>query len=189
MGYALAEEAAARGARVILVSGPTGLKDPAGVEILRVRSAREMDDVCRGFFDETDIVIGAAAVADYRPLEISEQKIKKNDDELTIRLARNPDILAGMGQLKKHQFLVGFAAETNDVMINAQNKMMKKNLDLLVANDLTQEGAGFGVDTNIVSLLLRDGSVQHLPQMPKTEVAKTILDTIVGLLQGSTLLN
>jgi len=181
MGYALAIEAARRGARVLLVSGPTALPGPEGVEIWRVRSAQEMNDVCQRLFEQADIVIGAAAVADYRPLDYSEQKLKKNDDDMIIRLARNPDILEGLGKRKQHQVLVGFAAETNDLIENARRKMQKKNLDLLVANDLTAEGAGFAVDTNIVTLLFRDGTEKSLPCLSKQEVAGIILDNILEI--------
>lgn len=181
MGYALAIEAARRGARVLLVSGPTALPWPEGVEIWRVRSAQEMNDVCQRLFEQADIVIGAAAVADYRPLDYSEQKLKKNDDDMIIRLARNPDILEGLGKRKQHQVLVGFAAETNDLIENARRKMQKKNLDLLVANDLTAEGAGFAVDTNIVTLLFRDGTEKSLPCLSKQEVAGIILDNILEI--------
>lgn len=181
MGYALASEAARRGARVLLVSGPTALPDPPGVEIWRVRSAGEMNGVCQKLFDQADIVIGAAAVADYRPLDYSEQKLKKNDDDMVIRLTRNPDILEGLGKRKQHQILVGFAAETSDLLENGRVKMQKKNLDLLVANDLTAPGAGFAVDTNICTLLLKDGTEKNLPCLSKSEVAGIILDSILEL--------
>ncbi|MGE5544358.1 MAG: bifunctional phosphopantothenoylcysteine decarboxylase/phosphopantothenate--cysteine ligase CoaBC [Bacillota bacterium] len=181
MGYALAAEAARRGARVFLVTGPTALPDPEGVEIWRVRSAREMNDICQRLFDQVDIVIGAAAVADYRPLEYSEHKLKKSDDELIIKLARNPDILEGLGKRKQHQLLVGFAAETYDLLQNAKEKMHKKNLDLMVANDLTADGAGFAVDTNIVTLIFKDGTEKSLPCLSKSEVAGIILDTILEI--------
>ncbi|MGI6550331.1 MAG: bifunctional phosphopantothenoylcysteine decarboxylase/phosphopantothenate--cysteine ligase CoaBC [Syntrophomonadales bacterium] len=181
MGYALASDAARRGARVLLVSGPTALPDPEGVEVWRVRSAREMNDICQELFEQVDIVIGAAAVADYRPLDYSERKLKKTDDDMVIRLARNPDILEGLGKRKKDQILVGFAAETNDVVQNARQKMYKKNLDLLVANDLTAEGAGFAVDTNIVTLLFKDGTEKNLPCLSKSEVAGIILDTVLEI--------
>ena len=181
MGYALASEAARRGARVLLVSGPTALPDPPGVEIWRVRSAGEMNDICQQLFDQVDIVIGAAAVADYRPLDYSEQKLKKNDDDMVIKLTRNPDILEGLGKRKQHQILVGFAAETHDLIQNARQKMQKKNLDLLVANDLTAEGAGFAVDTNIVTLLFEDGTEKSLPCLSKSEVAGIILDNILNI--------
>jgi phosphopantothenoylcysteine decarboxylase/phosphopantothenate--cysteine ligase len=181
MGYALASDAARRGARVLLVSGPTALPDPEGVEVWQVRSAREMNDICQELFEQVDIVIGAAAVADYRPLDYSERKLKKTDDDMVIRLARNPDILEGLGKRKKDQILVGFAAETNDVVQNARQKMYKKNLDLLVANDLTAEGAGFAVDTNIVTLLFKDGTEKNLPCLSKSEVAGIILDTVLEI--------
>lgn len=181
MGFALASEAAQRGARVILVSGFSTLPDPPGVEVFRVRSARQMFECCMKFFEEVDVVIAAAAVADYRPAEYQEQKIKKADDDLIIRLERNPDILGTMGMNKKGQMLVGFAAETNDVMANGLAKLHKKNLDLLVINDITKAGAGFGSDTNIVTLVTRDGSVHPLSQMPKMQVAKIIIDQIVKL--------
>lgn len=181
MGYALAAAAARRGARVFLVSGPTSLAVPDGVECRMVRSAREMNDICHQLFDQVDIVIGAAAIADYRPLDYSDEKIKKGDDDLVIKLARNPDILEGLGKRKQHQILVGFAAETSDVIRNARQKMKKKNLDLLVANDLTVEGAGFAVDTNIVTLLYKDGREKKLPIMSKLEVAEIILDTVLEI--------
>lgn len=181
MGYALASEAVRRGAKVFLVSGPTALPDPEGADIWQVRSAREMNDICHQLFDQVDIVIGAAAVADYRPWDYSDRKLKKTDDDLVIKLARNPDILEGLGKRKKHQILVGFAAETNDLVQNASKKIIKKNLDLLVANDLTVEGAGFAVDTNIVTLLFKDGSEKNLPCLSKSEVAGIILDTILEI--------
>jgi phosphopantothenoylcysteine decarboxylase/phosphopantothenate--cysteine ligase len=180
MGYALAREAINRGARVILVSGPTSLAEPANAEIYRVRSACEMNEICIELFDQVDIVVATAAVADYRPLSYSDQKIKKNDtdDDLTLKLTRNPDILEGLGKRKKHQILIGFAAETSSLIENARAKMQKKNLDYLVANDLTREGAGFGVDTNICSLIFRDGTVKDLPQISKGEVARIIFDNL-----------
>jgi phosphopantothenoylcysteine decarboxylase/phosphopantothenate--cysteine ligase len=128
-----------------------------------------------------DVVIGAAAVADYRPLDYSDEKLKKNDNDMVIKLTRNPDILEGLGKRKQHQILVGFAAETSDVIQNARQKMQKKNLDLLVANDLTVEGAGFAGDTNIVTLLFKDGREEKLPLMSKLEVAGVILDAVLEL--------
>ncbi|NLV15852.1 MAG: bifunctional phosphopantothenoylcysteine decarboxylase/phosphopantothenate--cysteine ligase CoaBC [Syntrophomonadaceae bacterium] len=178
MGYALAQEAINRGARVLLVSGPTSLAVPVNAEIYRVRSAVEMNEICIELFDQADIVVATAAVADYRPLSYSDQKIKKKDGDLTLKLARNPDILEGLGQRKKHQILIGFAAETSNLIENARVKMQKKNLDYLVANDLTREGAGFGVETNICSLIFRDGTVKNLPQMSKADVARIIFDSL-----------
>ena len=181
MGYALAAEAVRRGARVFLVSGPTSLAVPQGVESWQVRSAREMNDICQQLFEQADVVIGAAAVADYRSLDYSDQKLKKKDDDMVIRLTRNPDILEGLGKRKQHQILVGFAAETSDVIQNARQKMHKKNLDLLVANDVTVEGAGFAGDTNIVTILFKDGREKKLPLMSKREVARIILDSVLEL--------
>ena len=181
MGYALAAAAVRRGARVFLVSGPTYLTVPDGVESRQVRSAREMNDICHELFGQVDVVIGAAAVADYRPLDYSDEKLKKNDNDMVIKLTRNPDILEGLGNRKQHQILVGFAAETSDVILNARQKMQKKNLDLLVANDITDEGAGLARDTKIVTLLFKDGREEKLPLMSKLEVAGVILDAVLEL--------
>jgi phosphopantothenoylcysteine decarboxylase/phosphopantothenate--cysteine ligase len=163
------------------VSGPTTLPDPLGAETHRVRNAREMHEKCMCFFDQADVVIGAAAVADYRPLDCSDKKIKKNEGDMVLQLTRNPDILAFMGQNKGNRILVGFAAETHDLLLNGQEKVTKKNLDLIVANDVTAEGAGFAGDTNIVTLIDRKGTVKSLPQMSKQEVARIILDAIVEI--------
>lgn len=181
MGYALAAEARAHGARVILVSGPSNLPDPFGVEVIRVRSAREMHKACMEVYPAANVVIGTAAVADYRPADYSPEKIKKTEGDLTLTLSRNPDILGEMGKAKEKQLLVGFAAETNDLLANGSAKLQKKNLDLLVANDVTQEGAGFGSDTNIVTLIGRDGGCKTLPRMSKNEVAKSIINAIIEL--------
>lgn len=181
MGYCIAKEAANRGARVILVSGPTTLEDPIGVEVHKVRSASEMHALCMKLYVESDIVIGAAAVADYRPAEYCCEKMKKSDDDLVLRLTRNPDIIGGMGLEKGNRILVGFAAETNDVLTNGLAKLQKKNLDLLVANDVTMEGAGFGGETNIVTLLANDGNVKPFPVMSKNEVARVIIDAVANI--------
>ncbi len=183
MGYALARAARHRGARVLLVSGPTALEPPAGVEFLRVNSARQMREAVLERAADATILIKAAAVADFRPAQHSREKIKKRGEgAMTIALERNPDILAELGQQKgPKQLLVGFAAETGDLLEQATRKLEEKNLDLIVANDVTQAGAGFDVDTNIVRLLYRDGSVEDLPQLPKLEVAGKILDRIRGL--------
>ncbi len=182
MGYALARAALHRGARVILVSGPTCLEPPCGVELIKVVSALQMHEAVMAWAGECSIVIKAAAVADYRPAQRSSTKLKKHDDELTIRLEKNPDILAELGQLPGRPFLVGFAAETSDLQANAAAKLAAKNLDLLVANDVTQPGAGFHVATNIVRLLYRDGTVEPLELMLKDELADLILDRIRGLI-------
>ena len=178
MGYAIAEAAARRGAETILVTGPTGLDIPAGVRAIKVRSAREMEQVVLEEYDSTDVVIKAAAVADYRPKETSSQKIKKSDGELTLTLVRNPDILYELGQRKKHQILVGFAAETNDLEAYAKKKLEKKNLDFIVANDVSAKDAGFGTDTNRVQIFYRDGREESQPLMSKTKLAGLILDRV-----------
>ncbi len=178
MGYALAKAAAARGAEVFLIAGPNSLPVPAGVNVQLVETAAEMRAAVLAKFPVADIVIKAAAVSDYRPRQRQGEKIKKSDGELTLVLESNPDILAELGQRKKNQFLVGFAAETQELVSNARRKLEKKNLDLIVANDITRPGAGFDTDTNIVKLLFRDGSIEDLPIMSKEALAETILDKI-----------
>ena len=181
MGYALASVAVARGAEVILVSGPTHLLPPPGVVVHSVESASQMRDAVLAQFADCDIVIKAAAVADYRPQTKSTDKIKKNSAILNLILEKTPDILFELGQLKKHQILVGFAAETQELLAHAQEKLTRKNLDMIVANDITVAGAGFNVDTNIVKLLFRNGHVEELPKMSKTQLAGIILDKIPNL--------
>ncbi|HZK25811.1 MAG TPA: bifunctional phosphopantothenoylcysteine decarboxylase/phosphopantothenate--cysteine ligase CoaBC [Oscillospiraceae bacterium] len=181
MGYALAQAAAELGAAVTLVSGPVMLPPPYGVDLVSVTTAQEMYDAVLARFASTDVVISAAAVADYRPSTSSEQKIKKSG-ELVINLTRNPDILAALGQIKKQQILVGFAAETENLRENALAKLERKNLELIVANDILQEGAGFAVDTNIVRLYYRDGREQQLGKLAKREVADILLAAISELL-------
>lgn len=185
MGYALARAAFLRGARVRLVTGPAHLMLPPGVEVQQVETAGEMYEAVLQHFDSVDLVIKAAAVADYRPGEASPQKIKKQGQAMQIELTRNPDILAELGRRKKaHQLLVGFAAETNDLEQNALAKLTGKNLDLLVANDVTLSGAGFDHDTNVVRIFGRDGVVEALPLMDKNRVAQKILDRAAKLLQS-----
>ena len=167
MGYALAEEAVKLGADVILVSGPVSLAPPARVKVLQVESAREMYETVLAHFPETDIIIKTAAVADYRPKSVASQKLKKKTDTLVIELEKTVDILAELGKRKQQQFLVGFAAETENIEENAKEKLRKKNLDLIVVNDVTQEGAGFGVDTNIVTIYRKNGTKLALPKMSK----------------------
>ena len=176
MGYAVGEAALERGAKVILVSGPVSLTPPLGAEVVRVQTALEMYNAVLERFDGAGIVVKAAAVADYRPKETSSSKIKKKDGPMTVELVRNPDILAELGKRKRGQVLVGFAAETCDLLINAKKKLKEKNLDLLVANDVTVPGAGFGTDTNVASLVFAGGEVMHLPQMEKKSLAHLILD-------------
>lgn len=182
MGYAIAEAAASLGAEVTLISGPSFLRPPAGVEFFGVESAREMRQLVQERFPACDIVIKAAAVADYRVKNVSDQKIKKNDAELTLVLEKNPDILKELGEMKQpHQTLVGFAAETQNLLQYAKGKLEKKNLDMIVANDVSKPQAGFNVDTNLIKLLKRDGSIEELPLMSKKELAYIILDRVMKL--------
>lgn len=185
MGYAIARAAHQRGAEVILVSGPTCLEPPCGVQCIRVNSALEMHAAVMGQVGRAGIIVKSAAVADYRPASPSAHKIKKGQAEnLTIQLEKNPDILAELGAIKKERILVGFAAETCDLLDNAQRKLKDKNLDLIVANDVTEEGAGFEVDTNIVRFLFANGTQEKLPRMSKEEVANILLDRILSLKRG-----
>jgi phosphopantothenoylcysteine decarboxylase / phosphopantothenate---cysteine ligase len=181
MGYAVAEAAAKRGAKVILVSGPTSLEAPAGVERIDVQSAAEMQRAVLEKVADCSIAIFAAAVADYRPSEPAAEKIKRNKESMTIALEPTPDILASVTQNKGERFIVGFAAETEHVAENARKKLAAKNADLIVANDVTVEGAGFDHDTNVVTLFARDGRDLALPRMSKSEVAQRILDEVVRL--------
>lgn len=182
MGYALAEAAYQRGAQVTLVSGPVHIAAPNGVEVVPVTSTASLYVCMMERCEQQDIIIQAAAPADYRVEHIAEQKIKKQSGEpFVLTLVENPDVARAVGQRKQPgQVLVGFAAETQNVMYNAQDKLQKKNLDLMVANDVTSEGAGFGVDTNIVTLITRDGATP-LPKMSKREVAEHILDKALTL--------
>lgn len=179
MGYELARAAKNRGAQVILVSGPTSLAPPAGVTLFRVTTAQEMHDTVMEQVGACSIVIKAAAVADYRPARRSGEKLKKQGNYLTVELEKNPDILAELGALPNRPFLVGFAAETTDLGRHAAVKLQTKNLDMIVANDVTQEGAGFNVATNVVRLISRDGREEQLGLMTKTQVAGIILDRIL----------
>ncbi len=179
MGYAIATEAANRGGEVILVSGITNISAPANVKLIKVESARDMQSHIHKYFADSDITIMSAAVSDYRVKEVANQKIKKSDETMTIELVKNPDILKGLGEIKTtKQFLVGFAAETQNVEAYAKDKLQRKNLDMIVANDVSQQGAGFNTDTNIAKIITRDGEIKEAPLMQKTELAKLILDTI-----------
>ena len=184
MGYALARAARLRGAQVTLVTGPTAIAPPYGVSVVQVESALDMRRAVLERLESTDIVIKAAAVADYRPRLRSEMKVKKTVASLAIELEKNPDILAELGAAKGGRLLVGFAAETQDLVANAAAKLTAKNLDLIVANDVSQEGAGFNVDTNIVKLLFRDGRVEELPIMGKEQLAGIILERVEALRRG-----
>lgn len=181
MGYAMAEAARDRGARVILISGPVSVPPPRGVTLIPVTTAADMFEAVVKHYAEAEVIIKTAAVADYRPKERLTAKLKKSRDELPLELVKNPDILSYLGENKGARILVGFAAETDNLVENAANKLKAKNLDLIVANDVTQPGAGFGTDTNIVKFLYRDGRVEELGKMGKKEVAYSILDRIVNL--------
>jgi phosphopantothenoylcysteine decarboxylase / phosphopantothenate---cysteine ligase len=181
MGYAVAEAAAQRGGKVILVSGPVNLEAPPGVEHVPVRSAKEMHHAVVDRSAVASIAILAAAVADYRPAEQQSEKIKKANVPLTISLEPTTDILAEVARNKGQKIVVGFAAETDHVAENARKKLAAKNADLIVANDVTAEGAGFDQDTNVVTLFSRDGRDLALPKMSKSEVAQRILDEVVRL--------
>ena len=181
MGYAVAEAAARRGARVILVSGPTSLDAPSGVTRIDVRTADEMHRAVAEKFPECSIAIFAAAVADYRPVAKLEQKIKRDKEPVTLSLQPTTDILASAAKNKGERLVVGFAAETQTVAENARKKLVAKNADMIVANDVTAEGAGFDHDTNIVTLFARDGRDLPLPRMSKSEVAQRILDEVARL--------
>ncbi|MGD0152657.1 MAG: bifunctional phosphopantothenoylcysteine decarboxylase/phosphopantothenate--cysteine ligase CoaBC [Thermacetogeniaceae bacterium] len=181
MGYAIAREARRRGADVALVSGPTQLAPPAGVELIPVETAQEMFEAVVNRYDQADIVIKAAAVSDFRPQQRAGQKLKKLSAQLVLELERTPDILQYLGQHKQGQILVGFAAETEDLLVNAGDKLKQKHLDLVIANNLAEPGAGFGVDTNLVTLLYSNGDIIKLPMMPKVELAGILLDKIAVL--------
>lgn len=178
MGYAIAKIAACRGAEVTLVSGPVNIKVPQGVCLVPVVTAEEMYCAVTERFDNQDIIIKAAAVADYRPETVSDQKIKKKDSDLSLALEKTKDILGYLGKHKKHQFLCGFSMETEHMLENSSEKLKKKNLDLIVANNLKVAGAGFGTDTNIVALIDKDGQTE-LPCMSKEDVADAVLTHIV----------
>ncbi len=180
MGYALALMAARRGADVTLISGPSSLPVPRGVKFIGVSAARDMRDAVMAHYHEATAIIKAAAVADYRPAERSNAKIKKREGDTFLSLKRNPDIIAEIGPIKGDRLLIGFAMETEDLIKNATEKMMSKNMDYIVANMVTEEGAGFQSDTNIVTIIGRDGKVEKLPMMDKMMVADRILDKIKG---------
>ncbi|MCZ6874570.1 MAG: bifunctional phosphopantothenoylcysteine decarboxylase/phosphopantothenate--cysteine ligase CoaBC [bacterium] len=185
-GFALAEAAQRRGAQVILISGPTHLQAPPGVECIRVQTALEMYQAVMQHFAQADIVIKTAAVADFRPKQTIHDKVKKDTAALNIELEPNPDILAELGKQKRHQILVGFAAETQDLIPNAKQKVQKKNLDLIVANDVSDPTIGFASEYNRVHILDAMGQVENLPKMTKTDMARHILDRVQTLLKHRT---
>jgi phosphopantothenoylcysteine decarboxylase / phosphopantothenate---cysteine ligase len=198
MGYALAIEAQDRGAHVILIAGPVALQAPYGVEVHKVETAIQMRDAVHALLPDIDVLVMSAAVADFRPASPAAHKIKKDDyetreqgqdtdeSEFSIRLVKNPDILGELAETQQRLIRVGFAAETNDIITYARSKLVKKRLDLLVANDVSRSDSGFGTDTNKVLLLSANGVMEDLPVMPKTGVAAAIWDRVVSLLDTTT---
>jgi len=183
MGYSLARVARRRGAEVVLISGPTCLSNPWGIEFVPVRTAAEMYKAVMSYFDWATIVTKAAAVADYGPSTVIPQKLKKGTPDLSLKLTRTPDILKELGKRKKRQFLVGFAAESKNLAAEARRKLQEKNLDLIVANDITVPGAGFGFDTNQVKIITADGGIIDSPLLSKEEIAYLILDKVLEVMQ------
>jgi len=184
MGFAIAATARDLGADVTLVMGNTQVQPPANVKVIPVQSAQDMYDAVAGEWDDADIVVKAAAVADYRPKEVYTEKIKKKGDTLSLELIKNIDILETLGKQKSHQFLIGFAAETNSLEMYAREKLERKNCDLIVANDVTQAGAGFGTDTNAVHIYDREGLVEELQVVAKEEVARRLLSIAAERIAG-----
>ena len=182
MGFDIANEAAQLGAEVILVTGPSHFQnDNSSIQLIRVTSSDEMFEQCHLFFDDVDVAIAAAAVADYKPKQIAKQKIKKTEEAFSIELEKTKDILASLGKIKTKQFLVGFALETENEIEHAKLKIQKKNLDLIVLNSLNDEGAGFGKATNKITFIDKSFKIEPMPLKPKEEVAKDILKKIIGL--------
>lgn len=187
MGYTIANLASQKGAEVVLISGPTHLDPPKNVRLVKVNTTMDMFQAVEKEFDTCHVLIKAAAPLDYRPEKVSQEKIKKKDgekDELNIKYIRNPDIAKHFGSIKKDQILVGFAAETNNLVDHAKEKLRKKNLDFIVANNVKEEGAGFKTDTNIVTIIDRDERVKEYPIMSKEKVAEIILDKVKELLNN-----
>jgi phosphopantothenoylcysteine decarboxylase/phosphopantothenate--cysteine ligase len=185
MGFALAEVASSRGARVTLISGPSSLIPPGGVDFVSVSNASQMRDEVKKHLKKADCLIMAAAVSDFTPEKTLSSKIKKSQAELVLRLKRTPDILKEAGKRKGKKILVGFSVETEDDIKNGKAKLKEKNLDLIVVNNPNQPGAGFEADTNIATVIDRNGKIQRLPLMNKKELAFKILDRISGLLKKS----
>ena len=185
MGYSIAKRAIMRGAEVTLISGPTSLDRPRGVyKFVQTSSAESLYNAVNDNFEDCDALIQSAAVADYKPKNYSKKKVKKKDGDLSIELARTKDVAKEMGKIKADKVLVGFAAETNDLLQNAQRKIESKNLDFIVANDLTKEGAGFNTDTNIVKIIDADGNMEDYPKMSKEDVADIILDKVKAIIEN-----
>lgn len=184
MGFAIAQAAHDMGAEVHLVVGHTDVAPPVGINVVSIQSAQEMYDAVLELWEDSDVVIKAAAVADYRAEHVASSKIKKSGDRMTLELVKTVDILEQLGKLKKSQFLIGFAAETNDVEMFAKQKLVRKNCDLIVANDVTSAGAGFRSDTNIVQIYDANGLVEQLPMLSKQEVARQLLRITAERLHG-----
>ena len=182
MGYEIARAAVNSGAEVVLISGKSELEPPKNLKFIKVESAINMREAVLSEFDSVDAVIMSAAVADYRIKSPSAQKIKKSDDNLTLELVKNPDILRELGSIKKNQVLVGFAAETQNILDYAKKKLVEKNLNFIVANDVTAEGAGFGVSTNIATIIWRDGQIETFDKMSKANLAEKIVERVANLL-------
>lgn len=185
MGFAIAKAAQQLGAEVTLIAGSTQAAPPSGIPVTRVSSAQEMYEAVQAVWAGTDILVKAAAVADYRPKEAVPHKIKKNGDSLTLELVKNIDILETLGQQKTSQFLIGFAAETENLEQHALDKLKRKNCDLLIANDVTAQGAGFGSETNVVNIYAASGLVQSLPRLPKEEVGRRIMELAAQRMAGT----
>lgn len=184
MGFAFAKAAVQRGAAVTVVCGPVSISPPDGINMINVVTAAEMRDKVMELYGSCDIIILVAAVADYRPAEYSSEKIKKGEDDMALKLEKNPDIAVELGKVKGNRILVGTCAETNNIVKNAKAKLLKKNFDIIMANDVTMEGAGFEADTNIISIITKDGRVQELPVMTKLEAANSVLDEVVGIIRN-----
>lgn len=183
MGYVIAEEAKKRGAEVVLISGPTSINPPLGVEIISINTTREMLKAVEEQFSGCDILIKAAAPLDYRPENVSDKKIKKTSDELNIKFVKNPDIVAQISTKKHNQVIVGFAAETDNLIENAKDKIQRKNLDFIVANNILEDGAGFKGDTNIVTIIDKNGNKESYEKMLKEDLSKVILDKAIQYLR------
>jgi phosphopantothenoylcysteine decarboxylase/phosphopantothenate--cysteine ligase len=182
MGYAVCEALAEEGAEVVLVTGPVKLAAPKGITVINVVTAAEMYQACMKEFPSVQAVVKAAAVADYRPKTAAQEKIKKTSENLTLELEKNPDILREMGKLKKEQVMIGFAAETEDLLKHAQEKLQAKNLDMIVANNVSQPDSGFNADDNQVTFLEANGDAEQLPLLNKKEVARRIVEKLIKLL-------
>ncbi|MFD2911108.1 bifunctional phosphopantothenoylcysteine decarboxylase/phosphopantothenate--cysteine ligase CoaBC [Jeotgalibacillus terrae] len=183
MGYAIAKKAAEAGAEVTLISGPVSLSSPAGVTTIKTETAEEMYQAVMKYFHDSDVVIKSAAVADYRPVQTNEQKMKKKDGSLILEFERTTDILKTLGEQKEHQILIGFAAETEQLETYALNKLKSKNADLIVGNNIMTEGAGFGTDTNAVTFFRKDGPAEELPLQTKDQVAEALITEVHHLLK------